>query len=203
MTPKPLPWERQNNEPENTWLAFRLYRDMESWKRNLRDAYVTYRTAKKMRQKWDGREIPGTFRSWSKRWRWLERAHAWDAEIDRQAREAIIAERVKASQRRAQTAVTLQRIGLHALRDKAKPDNDGVSGLVGEPASSLTSMIATGINIERKEAGEPDLFTTGPVTDVVRVTVGDGANPLRRLSDKELAQMEALTLKVLGEGEDA
>ncbi len=68
-------WERQEGESGRAFRAFTQYRDLGPG-RSLNAAYTASREAK------EELRAPGTWYEWSARFRWVERAAAWDAFLD-------------------------------------------------------------------------------------------------------------------------
>ena len=101
------PWERQPDEPSKAFHAFTVYRDLGPAKRSLAavslDLYGE-RTGCK-------RGAPGRVREWSGRYRWRERAEAWDARLDEEARQAAIEAR-RAMQERHQRGMAAVYVAL-------------------------------------------------------------------------------------------
>ncbi len=72
-----LAWERQDGESSQAFAAFVLYRDLGPH-RSLLKAY--------QRHKPDAELLAGLWSEWSARWRWLDRALAYDDHCDAQRR---------------------------------------------------------------------------------------------------------------------
>ena len=89
------PFEQQPGEPSRAYAAFVLYRDLGP-KRTLDEASRLHHTAKvrdaEQTQNGPPRRSSGQIRLWADRWAWRERVKAWDAELDRQARETVARE---------------------------------------------------------------------------------------------------------------
>jgi hypothetical protein len=84
--PETEPGARLPGEPAAAWAAFCAYRDM-GLTRSIRAAY---------RQRHGNEEAPATgqpsghWNAWARDWRWRQRAEAYDAHLDRQARLAQV-----------------------------------------------------------------------------------------------------------------
>lgn len=89
------PWERQEGETEKAFRAFVLYRDARS--RSIRGVAASL-----------GHTGTGAVSSWSSRWRWLERAKAFDDHLAAAAVEA-------AREAHEATAVIRARVGRKLL----------------------------------------------------------------------------------------
>lgn len=139
----PAPWERQPGEPARAFAAFCLYRDMPAHERSLRAV------AERLSSKGSGRGRRSTrpLERWSTRWRWVERARAWDDEQDRIAREAQLRAVQEMRERHAREAMALQSKALERLRqmDPAELSPRDVLWYFVEAAK-----------LERLARGEPD-----------------------------------------------
>lgn len=87
-------WERQTGEGDKAWEAFVIYRDLGP-DRSLRQV------AKRLERS------PGYLEELSRTKGWTERVAAWDAELDRQARKAQVAEITKMRKNHATLAVSM------------------------------------------------------------------------------------------------
>lgn len=139
----PAPWERQPGESVRAYAAFCAYRDMPPGERSLRAlaARLGYEKAAKA-----GR-VPSHIQRWSTRWRWVERARAWDDEQDRRAREEQIRAVREMRERHAREAVALQQKALARL--KAMDPNEL------SPGDVLRYFIEAA-KLERVSRGEPE-----------------------------------------------
>lgn len=99
-----LPWEKQKGESRQAFEAFSTYRDMGA-------ARSLTKVAKKLNK---SVTILGR---WSGRWNWVERASAWDLELDRQNREAQIEAIKEMSERHTREAMLFQQKVLERLRE--------------------------------------------------------------------------------------
>jgi hypothetical protein len=83
--PEPRPWERQEGERAKAFAAFECYRVLGPT-RSLGAAWERYclrpggRRDREHADPDGDRGFPGYWGRWSARWRWQERALAWDAE---------------------------------------------------------------------------------------------------------------------------
>lgn len=82
------PWDRRAEESDEAWEAFVTYRDLPIPRSQRKCAEALGKS----------RQIVST---WSMRHGWVERCAAWDLEQDRQRREAMQRENVKAAERHA------------------------------------------------------------------------------------------------------
>lgn len=140
----PAPWERQPGEPARAYAAFCIYRDLPPSERSLRAVadrlYGVKPDAKR-------RRVPGQIHQWSTRWRWVERAAAWDDEQDRRAREAQLRAVREMRERHIREAMALQQKALQRLQSM---DLSELS-----PADTLR-FIVEAAKLERLSRGEPD-----------------------------------------------
>ena len=95
-------WERQKNESEKAFEAFKIYRDM-GQKRTV-SAVV---------------EKLGKSRSlidrWKEQWNWKERVRAYDNELEKQAKEKAIKDYKAMTEQHIKIAVKLQKKALKAF----------------------------------------------------------------------------------------
>jgi hypothetical protein len=127
-------WERQYGESRQAFAAFAGYRDLGS-DRSVDEAYRRGRGLPE-----DHTRATKRWRVWVARWRWLERAAAWDAHLDDEARRTqeeavrrdaeVLAERRRAQRerevdvgdrllRRAEEMLTLPLVETTVERDTA------------------------------------------------------------------------------------
>lgn len=141
----PRPWDRIRNPPEpRRWFCrFDLYRRL-GQKRTIIAAYC----------KFLGRQKPHASPEWLRqaaRWRWRERAEAWDEEQlrkERLAEEMLLAERRKAW---AIQAMEMQEAGFLAIKRKAQAALDGNGDISMRDA---TTLVEVGQKLERLARGE-------------------------------------------------
>ena len=171
----PQPWERQPEETNKAWNAFRLYRDMEPAERS------TQEVANKLLLN-STRHI----REWCTEHNWVARAGAYDAHVDELKRNQRERERLAASERRIQLAKNMQLVGGAKIQEIGKKIQDALSKGEALPAISLkdaAALIDAGVKLERLEAG----LTTGntglmdpaggPVKVVHTYVLVDGVKP--------------------------
>jgi hypothetical protein len=91
-----VPWDRQFGESRQAFAAFVVYRDMGRAERTVPDAY------RQAKRKPNARQANGTWNGWSIRWRWPERADAYDEHMDSEARAAEEQTEREAGVRRAE-----------------------------------------------------------------------------------------------------
>jgi hypothetical protein len=111
-----IPWERQRGEPTRAFAAFCVYRDLGPGRSITAVARIL------------GRNRVGVGKL-SARYRWVERAAAFDREEDRRKLEARFAEAERMATRHAQVAqLFIQMLGLpaQALAARMREDPEGV-----------------------------------------------------------------------------
>src|SRR5262245_48648198 len=105
------PYERQVNEPMAAWHGFQCYREL-GMERSYRKVAAAVSRTKRMVERWGSK------------WNWIERAAAWDAELDRWIRAASTAEILSMRFRHVGIAHALQEKALTALRRKVPSEFD-------------------------------------------------------------------------------
>lgn len=102
MTDAPRdPWERRADETERAWVAFQTYRDLEPGDRSLAEAARRIYGPRGVQK---NGMVVGRVREWSVRYDWRDRAAAWDAEVDRRRREALMGGHLRAAERHVRQA---------------------------------------------------------------------------------------------------
>lgn len=147
------PWDRQIKEPSKWFERFERFR-MLGPKRSLRATYNGERA-----DNGDG-EKPTVASSWtknSKKWRWIERADAWDREQVRLNRKRFEEDRLAARDERRQMIRDLHEMIVHQM-NKGQPDYRDLKDLV--------QTAATLFKESRLEFGEP---TEHIQTDVIEL----------------------------------
>jgi len=148
-TTLPAPWERQPGESARAYAAFCAYRDLPPRERSILRAaeLLGYVRAPRGQRR---PNVPGRIVAWSQRWRWAERALAWDEEQDRLAR-AAETEAIKAMRdRHAREAMALQQKALERLRAM---DPSELS------PSDVLRYFVEAAKLERLARGEPEMIT--------------------------------------------
>ncbi|MFU8873186.1 hypothetical protein [Micromonospora sp. SL4-19] len=149
--PEVLPWDRQRGEPEKAYGYFTLYR-------NLGRTRTVAKVAEQVHKSRDYLHKLAT------RWKWVQRAQAWDREEDRLYAEGLAEQRRDMARRHARVASALQ----------AKL----VARLQTLDASKLTPgdvarWLEVSTRVERLALGLPDSTTahTGPDGGPIRAEV--------------------------------
>ncbi|MEW6572879.1 MAG: hypothetical protein AB1374_04530 [Bacillota bacterium] len=125
---------RQPGESAQAFQAFALYRDMGP-ARSIRE--VARRLGKSKTQ----------IDRWSVRWDWVERAAAWDEEIDRQIRFKQLEEIKKMRERHTEAAMLLLEKAMKRLEATAPQDLS---------VQEARLFVTEGTKLERLSRGEPD-----------------------------------------------
>lgn len=128
----PEPWERQQGETSKAWQAFQTYRDL-GITRSLQKAADTLGKSR------------GLLEDWSSKFEWGKRTAAWDAEVDRQARQAQIEEIKKMRKRHADLASAML---VKAARALQRIPEDEIK------AGDVSRMVDTASKLERISRGD-------------------------------------------------
>jgi hypothetical protein len=168
-TPPPepkQPWERQAGEPPRAFHGFQHFRDQQ-----IHSCYEAYKTHRKecMHLPVDHLfEAPKHWRVWSSQWGWVDRASAWDAEVDRQVRERLVVQQAEARERHARLAQAMLTVlslpvkaALEAARDSTLVERmtemavgsvGGATNLIGQVAR-ISSVVPSVVTMERLALG--------------------------------------------------
>lgn len=145
-------FERQDDEGDEAWLAFRTYRDM-----------GLARTLDAVREKCGYKpESARLIERWSSEWSWGLRTSAWDKHLDRARRAAHEAAVVEMSERQAKDAMLLQdgiRPIIKALHARSQNASDELEdlGTVAALLKDLTPAMKAAVEAERRARGLDDL----------------------------------------------
>jgi hypothetical protein len=167
MHQTPLRYERQPGETVKAYAAFCVYRDLGAG-RGLRDAC----------RRFYGESVAkrGQIEQWSKQWKWVERAKAWDDELDRVNREAQAKARKEMGERHAKVAVALQEKAIQRLKSM-KPEELS--------SSDLIRYFVEAAKLERLSRGEPDSIEEQRHS-------GTNGNPIRIFLEEVIAEEKRL-----------
>jgi hypothetical protein len=146
-------YDRQPDEPEKLWFAFKTYRDLTE-ERAHRAVATIYRKKYKVRSKVE--TLITYLSKHSVIWRWKERANEWDRMIDTRlrnrkmrAREEMEARHLELAYEASATAM----IGLRAIKKAAeKAKAEGKEHLT---VASVLDLAKFGVTTERTAKGEP------------------------------------------------
>jgi len=111
------PWDQQLDEPAKAFAAFRVYRDM-GLERSIGDTSMIVFPPREGARK---NKIVGQIAKWASEFRWVERAKAYDRELDRRALDEQVREIVRMNRRHADIARLAMEKGLAKLRN-VNPD---------------------------------------------------------------------------------
>jgi hypothetical protein len=166
-------WERLRFESSKAYAAFCAYRDLGP-DRSIVKAAGEPETSPKVRQ----------FKKWSSRNRWVQRAQAYEDEMDRQLRARSEKARKEMAERHAKMAVLGQGIVVEAFR-RIKPED--------LTPSQAVQWFDTLVKIERLSRGEP--------TDIQKAEhSGPGGGPMEfaNMTDDERRAEMVRCLKEMG-----
>ena len=135
-------WERQPGERPRAWKAFVIYRDMGD-----------ERGVTKVRDVAGGVYKHSTLLEWAEKYRWVERARAWDNYVDRRRQAAFLKEQEEMARRQIKTGRTLQDVGLAYVEEQL---TDADKRKEQMSATSALRFIDTGVALERKGMGVDD-----------------------------------------------
>ena len=174
------PWECQPGESAQAFDAFGYYLRLAPGERSLRQAWQDYwnrpGNALQRSRKSAGRPY-GHWTRWMSRWRWQERALAWDAEqaeierdqhLDRELRERAQAheEELRQRQLRLEEARGARAVGRRGLLrilqeiESQKLEGMGLAQLIPHLGKFLEA-VSEGQRLERLEAGQPTEIAGG------------------------------------------
>ena len=151
-------YTKQPNESEPAWIAFMTYRDM--------DQRTIQKVCDKLKK---SRMLVGR---WVKKWRWRERAEAWDMYKDEERRRAELDEIADMKRRHVQLAQGMQQLGaleLQRLLEAARAKKKDGAGLTPQDVQKL---IDAGAKLERITRGEPGGDEQSQVVQVQMITIG-------------------------------
>lgn len=178
------PWERQPHETVKAYDAFCHYRDLDPYSRTVAAvARSLGQTGEYLRQV-------------ARKWRWVERAAAWDEERDRASRMAEIRALRQMRERHLLLAEALQSGASERLLQMQQP-GQGFSTL---SPSEVRQWVEAGIRLERQARGEPDLTVTTPRDQPIQTeTQHDAGFLVATLAAlEEAAQLPAGTARAVG-----
>lgn len=157
------PWERQNNESEKAFSAFKAYLEMED--RNI--CQLAKRLAKS-RQLVD---------KWKQKYNWQERCIAWDKSLQEIEYKTAVKERKKMAKRHIAIAMSMQAKAVEALQ---KIDVSKLN------ASEIIRLFDTAVKIERLSRGEA---TENQVQEITQNINTITENPFENLTRDELLRL--------------
>ena len=168
---QPQPWEQQPGEP-NLWYA-RLERYRLAGP--SRSLLGTLNAERQQRGANKGKSVPQAWARNAKRWRWRERAEAWDEHQRRQARLAHAQGIEEMNQRHIQEAKALQSIAIQRVKALAAEQLS---------AAEVLRYCIESAKLERTARGEPETIAEQ------RLTGKDGGAVAFTLEDAVRADQE-------------
>jgi hypothetical protein len=171
-------WEQKPDESAQAYFAFTCYRDLPALERTLDKAFEeSLRRRHGGRQEGDNRKAGGNWRDWMAGNKWVERARAYDAHIERETAQRLEAERIRqvADMRRRHSATgrALFEQGVRAFRSRVeKVQTEGKD----IPDWLWLQLVREGTKMEAEALGEPSVIqgTVSPTG----TAIGDGENEL-------------------------
>jgi hypothetical protein len=157
------PWDRQLGEGSKAYSHFCIYRDMGSG-----------RSLQKMTSVPGCTSVRRQLSRWSSRWRWVERAQAYDDYLQHQDRLRQEKERKDMLSRHAKIAVLGQNLVVKGIEKLVADVEQGKRDLTASDASRLLDVV---VKIERLSRGEPTEISElgGSDEHPVRVNIEDRA----------------------------
>ena len=153
------PWERQNNESEKAFSAFKAYLEMDD--RNVTELA-------KSRQ---------LLVNWKQKYNWQERCIAWDKSLQEIEYKTAVKERKKMAKRHIAIAMSMQAKAVEALQ---KIDVSKLN------ASEIIRLFDTAVKIERLSRGEA---TENQVQEITQNINTITENPFENLTRDELLRL--------------
>jgi hypothetical protein len=170
------PWERQYGESSKAFACFAAYRDM-GWQRSLKAV------AEQMNKN------PSLVARWSRRWHWVERAQAWDDEMDRQARhEAIELYRDTMRQHHQVGGLMLRVAAMRLVGDEV----NGVQRIDPNKltATEIARIVDVATRVQARAVTQPGTGEKSVEAEVdVDVRVLVASNPALAMKVREVAEM--------------
>lgn len=158
------PWEMQPSEPPNAYAGFARYRDMGLGKRSVTALCKELGVSSPI--------------SWSADWLWVQRAAAWDRELDRAKRMAELEAVQEMTKRHIQESLLIQGIGVTDLQKLKRRVDSKPDEMVLDPKEAI-DFVERGAKMERLNRGEPESITE----QKHELTVGDRRAKLRSMLD--------------------
>lgn len=137
------PWEKLDEETPRAFSAFKTYRDLPSHGRSLARAVIKLYgepSKSKLRQ----------FQTWSAKYGWVERALAWDLEVDRVSRVSKLAAIKDMNERQIRVGKVLQQKAIERLKEF---DNAELT------PEMILRYVQVGMQLERVALGQPTEIT--------------------------------------------
>jgi hypothetical protein len=184
--PQAEPWDRQPGEP-NLWFSrFERYR-LAGPGRSLTGIWTAEQAEKGVNRR---TKVPGAWDRAAARWRWRQRAEAWDEHERQKAREAHAKGVTEMNQRHTQVAMALQAKAVERLKSLELKDMS---------AGDVARYFTEASKLERTARGEP------ASVEECRLT-GKGGGPIGFAiedvvaADKELEEWQNDRVQPPGDG---
>lgn len=176
------PTDPQPAEPGTSFAGFVLYREMPPGQRSIRE--VARRLGKS----------ESLIERYSSRWKWVERARAWDREQDRLSSQARAKAAADWVDRHSEEGRKLQLFAMAALNKYIDRDSEGrIIGVRNIPLRDALLMMKLGSQIERAAAGAEPL---GAVDSEFVLAVADAfATTFQEVNDIEDQEERAATFQ--------
>ena len=136
------PWDRLKGETKKAHEAFKLFLD-QAGKRSIQGVATLLACSR------------ANVTRWSTRWRWQERAHAFDLYQDRIEQEALTRERIGMRKRLVKDGVAMQLAASDGL-SKLKEHINRKKKPLRLSASDIARLAEVGVKLERCGRGEDD-----------------------------------------------
>jgi len=133
-------WDRLPGEPERAFRAFTLFRDAAA-ARHVSDVGAKLSPPCTRQNVW----------RWSFRWRWEERAAAYDVEQDRLHRDQMARDRVEMNRRHLRVGMLMQSLGVRALSELQARADQGLP--LNLSADEARALLDAGARMERAAHG--------------------------------------------------
>jgi hypothetical protein len=184
--PQPEPWERQLEEPNLWFTRFERYR-LAGPNRSLLGTMNAERTEKSRKRQ---SRVSGAWNQAYERWRWRERAEAWDEQEQHRVRTAHAQDIEEMNRRHIQEAQALQNKAIQRLKSLELDDLSG---------ADVLRYLVEATKLERTARGEPETI------EERRLTGKDGGAVLLSLeeavkADQELEKWQHDRLQATGGG---
>ncbi len=141
-------WERQAGESDEAYRAFGIYRDLRLTRSVKKAAALYYHeTLEELSAVTQGERA--NLLKWSRRWMWVARCEAFDAEEDRERRLRLHERRIKT----AEFHYSLGQLALQRVAERLR--NLGMDEEI--PLRSLAQIMNSGASLQRLALGEPDV----------------------------------------------
>ena len=155
------PWERQQDEPEKAFAAFKFYRDTPAATRSLAKCSEAYAGSA------HSAATERTWTRWSSRWEWQSRIRAWSDELDRVSRLEQFA---------AIRDMNKRHVGIANLMLSKAAERIQKMAVMDLTPSEARMFFADAAKLERMARGEPDPVAVTSSDITVRVIYGNTNN---------------------------